>query len=278
MPTTAERKPLIRYRYVILIVSVLVFLPPLTLLFQLTGEERFCGKWCPRMFFIWRLGQTWGMYASGYARASLGVGLVAAILATTFFFGRHWCSHLCPVGGLSELGSRLVPRFLKVNYSGIPAPGFRYGYFAVYLLAPAFGIGSLACNYCNFGTVPRLVGAPFSGADAAYFLRTTGLISLGLVVGLGFLAWGGRAYCNMLCPVGALDALSNFLGAKLGRRRVSVTPAKCTGCGHCAAVCPVWAIRDDRGKARVDHLSCLPCRQCETVCPTGAIAYGKPSP
>ncbi len=149
----------------------------------------------------------------------------------------------------------------------------RYGYLAVYLLAPALGVGSLCCNYCNFAAVPRRFGAAFSGADLAYFLRGAGIVNLGLVVALGFLARGGRAYCNLLCPVGALDALANRVGARFGRR-VRVDPARCDGCGACAKVCPTWAI--ERGEvARIDPLACLPCRDCESVCPKEAIAYDR---
>jgi len=227
------------------------------------------------MFFGWHWGETLQTYFLGYARSYLGVALFVGIVATTFFFGRYWCSHLCPVGGLTELGSRLIPRFLKVRYSGIPAPAFRYGYLSVFLIAPALGIGTLCCNYCNFALAPRLLGAPFSQADVAYFLRISGLISLGLVAALGFFAVGGRAYCNFLCPIGALDALSNYLGAKLGRRRMHVAPSKCDGCGKCEKACPVWAITEVDGKATIDQLSCMPCRACETACPTGAITYGK---
>ncbi|MGO8744743.1 MAG: 4Fe-4S binding protein [Thermoguttaceae bacterium] len=276
MMNRCKQKPLVRYRYAIMIVAALLFLPPLAFIFQLTGNERFCGTWCMKHFLVWHAGETWGAYVRGYGRAYMGVALLAAIVATTFFFGRHWCSHLCPVGGLMELGSRLVPRFLKIKYAGIPAPAFRYGYLSVYFLAPAFGVGALLCSYCNFGTVPRLVAAPFSGANAAYFMRTSGLISLGLIAALGFFAKGGRAYCNLLCPIGALDAISNFLGAKLGRRRVSVAPSSCHGCGKCAETCPVWAIGEKDGKAKIDQICCMPCRQCETACPTGAITYGKP--
>jgi ferredoxin-type protein NapH len=275
MSNKNKQGPLSRYRYAIMIVAALVFLPPLSFLFQLTGEDRFCGTWCPRMFFVWRSGATFGTYLLGYVRSYLGVALVVGILATTFFFGRYWCSHLCPVGGLTELVSRLIPGFLKVRYSSIPAPAFRYGYLAVYLVAPVLGIGSLCCGYYNFAVVPRLVGAPFSQADAAYFLRVSGWISLGLVVVLGFLAKGGRAYCNFLCPIGAFDAISNFLGARFGRRRMHVAPSKCHGCGKCEKVCPVWAIHEVDGKATIDQLSCMPCRQCETACPTGAIVYAK---
>lgn len=264
-----------RYRNAILILSVVLFLPPLALVFQLTGNHQFCGTWCPRMFFVWRQGETLGAYSFGFLRSYMGVTLVAGVLVTTYLFGRHWCSHVCPIGGLMELGSRLVPRFLKIDFSAIPAPAFRYGYLSVYLLAPAFGIGSLGCSYCSFGTVPRLVGAAFSPADAVFFLRTAGLISLGLVIVLGFLAKGGRANCNLICPVGALDAVSNALGAKFGWRRMFIARSKCNECGKCAMVCPVAAIKCTEGKAEIDQLCCMPCRMCENTCPQGAIGYGK---
>ncbi len=173
-----------------------------------------------------------------------------------------------------ELGSHLVPKFLKINYSGIPAASFRYGYLAVFFLAPALGIGSLCCNYCNFATIPRLFGAAFSSADMAYFLRTAGLINLGLVVVLGFLAKGGRAYCNLLCPIGALDAISSRIGLKSGRR-VTIEKSKCNGCKVCINVCPTWAMEIVENKASVDQLSCMPCRICEKICPKEAIGYGK---
>ena len=173
-----------------------------------------------------------------------------------------------------ELGSRLVPKFLKINFSAIPAAPVRYGYLAVYLIAPAIGIGALCCNYCNFATVPRFFGAAFVEADLAYFFRAYGLINLGLIFGLGFLAKGGRGYCNFFCPVGALDALSNRLGAKFGKR-VTVSGQKCNGCSACTGVCPTWAIEIKDQKAAIDQLSCFPCGICEKTCPQGAIGLAR---
>lgn len=274
MPTViAEQSFLSRYRYWIIALAAVLFLPPLSFLFQFTGDANFCGKWCPRMFFIWRQGTTIGSYLAGFARAYMGVAIVLGVVGATLFLGRYWCSHLCPVGGIMELGSRLVPRFLKIDFSRIPAPPFRYGYLAVYLIAPLIGLGSLCCNYCNFATVPRLLAAPFSPADLAYFLRTAGLINLGLVVLLGFFSKGGRAYCNLLCPVGAIDAIANRLGLRFGRR-MRVSSSECNGCGQCKEVCPTWAI-DVEDEATIDQLSCMPCRICEDICPNEAISYGK---
>ncbi len=273
--TNTKKKSLwVRRRYWIILGSIILFLPPLSFLFQFTKDSNFCGTWCPRMFFVWRAGITGEQFLLRSLRSYMGVTLVLGILTCTFFFGRYWCSHLCPVGGTMEMGSRLVPGFLKINYSGIPAASFRYGYLAVFFLAPALGIGSLCCNYCNFATIPRLFGAPFLEADMAYFLRTAGLINLGLVVVLGFLAKGGRAYCNLLCPIGALDAISSRIGLKFGRR-VAIEKSKCNGCKACINVCPTWAVEIVENRASVDQLSCIPCRICEKICPKEAIGYGK---
>lgn len=263
-----------RHRTAILLVSLFLFLPPLALIFQLTSTDGdFCGTWCPRMFFVVRKGAGIGEIVGGIARSYLGVALVVGIGAATLFLGRYWCSHLCPIGGATELGSRLVPRFLKIDFSSVPAAPVRYGYLAVYLAAPLLGLGSLCCSYCNFAVVPRLFGAALVPADQMYFLRNAGLINLALLLLLGFMARGGRAYCNFLCPVGALDALVARLGVNVGKR-MRVMADRCTGCGECRAVCPTWAIEVGE-KAAIDQLSCMPCRECQKKCPEGAICYEK---
>lgn len=266
---------LTRHRTLILVLAAVLFLPPLAAVFQLTGDHNFCGSWCPRMFFVWREGTTLSAYFAGWARAFAGVALVGGVLLTTLFIGRYWCSHLCPVGGGLELGSRLIPERLKIDLSRIPAAPFRYGFLAVFMVVPALGLGSLCCNYCNFAALPRLAGAPFSQADLSYFLRAQGLVNLGLLLGLGLLARGGRAYCNLLCPIGALDALANRIGLR-SARRMRIDPDRCVDCGDCIGACPTWAI-EAHSKPAIDQLSCMPCGLCERACEVGAISYGKAS-
>lgn len=271
--TTTKENFFRRHRSLVLLLSIALFLPPLSLFFQFTQDSNFCGTWCPRMFFVWRKGMFIGDFFMGFLRSYMGVALVVGVLSATFFLGRYWCSHLCPIGASTETVSRVIPKALKLDFSRVPAPSFRYGYLAVFLLSSALGVGSLCCNYCNFATIPRLFGAAFSQADAAYFLRSAGMINLGLMVALGFVAKGGRAYCNLLCPIGALDALSNKIGAKFGRR-MRVNAGKCTGCGACSKVCPTWALQV-KDRASIDDLSCIPCGKCEKICPQEAITYGK---
>ena len=96
MPTNTRSSFLVRHRPWILLGSILLFLPPLAVLFQATQETNFCGAWCPRMFFVWREGMTLKQFLFGFLRSYLGVALVLGILGTTLFLGRTWCSHLCP--------------------------------------------------------------------------------------------------------------------------------------------------------------------------------------
>lgn len=278
---TTDHRPgfLVRHRWLFLLLGILIFLPPLALVFQATsGDNSFCGRWCPRMFFVWREGMDTAQYFFAWLRSLAGVILLFTILTTTLFVGRLWCSHLCPIGATMEFGSQMVPDSLKIPYQSIPSAPVRYGYMAAYLLLPLLGLGSLCCSYCHFAAVPRAFGASFgSPADIAYFLRTAGLINLGLIFLLGFMARGGRAYCNFLCPVGAFDALVNRFGDSRFGRRFRIIEKRCNGCGECLTSCPTWAIRLEKENIQIDQLACLPCGKCQQACPEGAICYTRPT-
>lgn len=265
-------------RTLFIALGLLLFLPPLSLLPQLAGEVNMCGAVCPRMFFILSPKGIWAGLIKGVQNAWFGVALVGLILSATFFFGRLWCSHLCPIGGATELVSRATPSRLKLDYSFLPAPAFRYGYFAIYAVGGLLGIGSIACKFCNFRIIPFLAGAPFVPAFRTYLFTGMGMAGVAVILLTGFLARGGRGYCNLLCPVGALDGLSNWLGGKFRfNRRMRTDETRCHGCGQCVSVCPVWALRDE-GKGRPpvrDQLACLSCRECTQACPQGAISYGR---
>jgi len=45
----------------------------------------------------------------------------------------------------------------------------------------------------------------------------------------------------------------------------------CTGCGKCADICPVQAVKMEGDRAAVDEAWCIGCGVCGTVCPAGAV-------
>ncbi|MBN2547350.1 MAG: 4Fe-4S binding protein [Spirochaetes bacterium] len=52
---------------------------------------------------------------------------------------------------------------------------------------------------------------------------------------------------------------------------VKVDESKCTGCGVCADVCPMEAIKVN-DKAKIDEDACTECGTCVDECPNGALS------
>jgi ferredoxin len=264
-------------RDIFIMLGIFLFLPPLSVIPQTAGEANMCGAVCPRMFFMLSPKGILSGFIGNINTWWFGASLVGIILITTLFFGRLWCSHVCPVGGATELVSRAVPESFRINYSFISAPAFRYGYFIIFAAGALIGLGSIACKFCNFRVIPFLAASPFVPAYRTYLTTSMGIAGL-IIVGLtGFFAKGGRGYCNLLCPVGALDGIVNFAGVRFGfARRIKTKVSQCSGCGLCVSSCMVWALElDENQKIKRDSLSCMSCRECEKVCPNRAISYGK---
>ncbi|HHH39190.1 MAG TPA: 4Fe-4S binding protein, partial [Sedimenticola sp.] len=262
------------FRYLLITLSLLLFLAPLALVPGLFGSGDLCGPLCMRRFYLWFPGMGVEDLVNGIRVAFVGAGALAAILLITFFFGRIWCAYICPVGGFPELVSRMLGDRWKIEFRWLPQIPIRYGYFITYLLLlPMAGVS--ACTLCNFITVPRLFQA-LSGdwQGLAYILSAVGVVNLGLLFLLGFFAAKGRAYCQFLCPIGAIDALVNRLGARFHFvRRIRVERNRCTGCNECARQCMCGAIRMVDRIAVVDQLSCMSCHECADVCDWGAIDW-----
>ena len=53
---------------------------------------------------------------------------------------------------------------------------------------------------------------------------------------------------------------------------VKVDLEKCTGCGTCAEVCPVEAIKIENDKAQIDEEECVDCGTCVEECPESALS------
>lgn len=262
------------FRYETIILSCTLFFSPFLFLPSLVGNPDLCGKLCMRRFYLLFPGMDSADVLNSMQASAIGVYMLTLILITTFFFGRLWCGYVCPVGGFSEMVSRTFGDQWKIEYRSLPQIPIRYGYFSVYLsLMPMLGIS--ACTLCNFLTIPRIFDA-FSGnpQGIAFALSTVGLVNIALLFLLGFFAVKGRAYCQFLCPIGAVDGLVNRLGAKLRfTRRIRVERSRCTGCNVCARKCMTGAIKMENRVAVVDQLSCMSCHECVDVCDWRAIEW-----
>lgn len=263
-----------KFRYAMIILTSMTLLGPLAFLPQLVGSDDLCGSLCMRRFYLYFPGMTWEDFFVHVNAASIGVMAFSLIMITTLFFGRIWCSYLCPVGGLAELSSRMLNDRWKIEFRSLPQIQIRYGYFGFFLVAmPALGIS--ACSLCNFITIPRLIEAMSGEYRGMMFLvSSVGLVNLGLLLLLGVFASKGRAYCQFMCPIGAADGLVNRLGAKMPfARRIRVAKERCTGCNICARNCMCGAIKMVDRIATVDQVSCMSCHECVDVCDWNALAW-----
>ncbi len=259
-------------RLILIILSILVFFPPIAIIPRFFGTMSICGSpFCMRML----------LSINGFAAMSktLYIGLIMLVLIflITLVAGRFWCSHICPVGGSTEFVSKAIPDKFKLNYTWISAPAVRYSYLAAFLILPVLGIGSLCCSYCNFSVVSSLLGSTTSQSSRLLLMGFGGIANLIMIFLLGFLAVGGRAYCNFLCPVGSIDSAINWLGSKVSFfKRIRIDSGKCNSCNLCIKSCPVWAIENHENNiVKINQLSCIPCKICIEKCPKEAISYRK---
>jgi NosR/NirI family nitrous oxide reductase transcriptional regulator len=167
-------------------------------------------------------------------------------LVAALFFGRVFCSSVCPLGAIQEL-----VMLKQVNVPRKLDRALGWGRWVYLVLAVIFAVLPIAYRdfvICRFD--------PFVG-----FFRFTGQAWLLMVGGL-FLVGGvfiGRPYCRWLCPYGAL--LSIF--SRYAWRSFSITPNRELDCGLCVDACPYGAIENHRAV----RTSCFACGRCYRSCP-----------
>ncbi|MCK5687025.1 4Fe-4S binding protein [bacterium] len=143
-------------------------------------------------------------------------------LVFALFFGRGFCSSVCPLGAIQEvfiLKHIRVPRILSWILGIFP-----FVFLGLAILFVATGSGFIICKYDPFIGFFRL-GGPYQ------------LIVSGIVILLGgmFIA---RPYCRFICPYGVILGLFSFFSKK----HLTICPGVCIECKLCENSCPVDAI------------------------------------
>ena len=171
--------------------------------------------------------------------------IVVFTIVTTLFWGRVFCSSLCPFGALQDFITRIMPKKWQRELPQAihdKALYIKYGILALLVVtAVTFSDLSLFQYFEPFGTI-------------FYFSRSMVLWGI-LAVFLLASMFVSRFYCRYACPLGAALGVTSFL-SPFKIKRV----AQCEVCKVCEQSCPTGAIRGPE----IDFKECVRCDICES--------------
>ena len=226
------------------------------------------------------------------ALLALNIGIVALLALLTFFFGRIYCSVICPLGVMQDIFAWFGKKAKKNRYSYSPEKKWlRYIMLVLFIISLLVGGGILAkliAPYSAYGRIANNLLASLwqwgnnglaylaERAESYAFYETEVWIKSGLTFGIaiatliiiGILSWrGGRTWCNTICPIGTiLGFVSRFSWFK-----PVIDTNKCNGCGLCARNCKAACINSKEHS--IDYSRCVACMDCIESCKKGAIKY-----
>ncbi len=271
-------------KYIRILFALIIFVPILLFFLDFTGKVpvRFHHiaevQWVPAVL-------------------SASVVILIILLLLSLFFGRIYCSVLCPLGIFQDVvawKSRFFKSKKRKGYVAfVPAKSIlRYSILTLVvagLLAGSSFLLMLLDPYSVFGRIVSQLFRPvvleannlladFLGSKGNYVLfrvNQSGFVPIVFTISLSFfilittMAWlRGRLFCNTICPVGTfLGLLSRF-----SIFRININESSCVKCGLCEKKCKSQCI--DSQNMEVDHSRCVSCFNCISACKKSSMTYG----
>jgi len=166
-------------------------------------------------------------------------------LFAALFWGRIFCSSVCPLGAIQELTTlKNLPVSDRVEHVlGL----FRYFWLGIGVFCVVVGLGYLVCRFDPF------VGFFHHGASYPVLIFGVGVLGIGFFV--------SRPFCRFMCPYGALLGMCSSLAA----RKVTITPGQCDQCKLCERVCPYNAILPPSAEPTLQEKRYGPLKLLETI-------------
>lgn len=192
----------------------------------------------------------------------LTLGLIASGLipiVLSLFFGRFFCSWVCPVNSLLELVHALIKKtgHKALNLKILTNPNLRYLLLAIGLILPFFG-------YTLF---PYIL--PYAILGRWFYYLSIGVLFLpGLTFLLTLLLFDliqKGFWCSYLCPTGALLSLT-------GRKRLVKIKHEEASCRERCSLCKQVCRWNANPKTR-QITNCTNCGLCVQKCPGKALQF-----
>ena len=197
------------------------------------------------------------------------VAALAMLCAYTVLFGRFFCGFACSFGLLGDalyyLGTLVLRVFRRPRrMMGEALEGklryVKYVVLALVLAGTALGASSFITAVSPWTAFGRMINLQ---PEQMGIMGTAVLLCVCVLMMVK-----ERAFCEFICPLGAIFALLPQLGSARMRRDMGA----CTQCATCQRSCPVSIYPPDDGAQMGE---CLQCDRCLRVCPAECVGCGK---
>ena len=172
------------------------------------------------------------------------LSIVVFTVVTTLFWGRVFCSSLCPFGALQDIITRIMPKRWQLK---VPQAIHDKALYIKYAILALLVVTALTFSELNLFQYFEPFGTLF------YFSRSLLLWTI-LIAFLLASMFISRFYCRYACPLGAALGVASFLSPfRIDRVQ------QCEVCKVCENSCPTAAIRSHE----IDFKECVRCDICE---------------
>lgn len=192
---------------------------------------------------------------------ALGMVLLLGVV-----LGKLFCGWVCPFGFLQDLLYKIRTRkFVLPHWTG--KIKYLVLVFMVFLIPFFLGEETMYsfCRICPASalqiTLPNMISSGSLALPLAAAVKLSILVAVLLVA-----VFSSRAFCKVLCPIGALLAPLNLFSFW----KVKLPTENCNSCEKCDEVCPSNVSPSSRivkGVPSNRILDCMVCHDCRTVCP-----------
>lgn len=226
---------------------------------------------CEACVVAW-LGCPIGMMARSIAFVEFPLLVIGSVLLVGAVMGRFLCGWVCPMGFLQDLLYKIpkpkfqLPDFLK---------WFKYAFLLLSVVAVAYFSQNYEnsmlffCRFCPTASLQVVI--PYMAANRVFHVDSFFVLRSSVLAIVLFLAIADRrSFCKVMCPVGALVAITN----KFSLFSLKLNEDSCVNCGKCDTECPMNVKvmqSSETGQTINRNTECIECLSCEAACPVNAI-------
>lgn len=194
--------------------------------------------------------------------------LFAFMFLISIFFGRAWCSWVCPMAGISDISTLVNNKNPNVKKLKV----IRYIIFTIWalVLISMFVLAGGIKGINPFHLTENIISVDSPAKYIIYYSV------LAIFVILTF-TLGKRGACHSICWMSPFLVAGFSVGKflRIPQLRIKSDASKCVDCGICNKKCPMSIdVRNNVKEGTIKTSDCILCGECVDVCNKKVLGYG----